>query len=50
LSEQLQSAQLITYNGEGHTAYNGGIACIDDAVDDYFVYGTVPNADPNCGA
>lgn len=50
LSEQLESAQLITYNGEGHTAYNGGVACIDNAVDDYFVNGVVPNADPNCGA
>lgn len=50
LSTQLQSAQLITYNGEGHTAYNGGVACVDDAVDNYFVSGIVPDADPNCGA
>jgi pimeloyl-ACP methyl ester carboxylesterase len=50
LSEQLESAQLITNHGEGHTAYNGGIACVDDAVDDYFVDGTVPAADPHCGA
>jgi len=50
LSKQLQSAQLITYNGEGHTAYNGSVVCIDSVVDDYFVSGTVPDADPNCGA
>ncbi|MEP6478321.1 MAG: alpha/beta hydrolase [Rhodoglobus sp.] len=49
LSKQLESAHLITNNGEGHTAYNGGVACVDDAVDDYFVNGTVPKTDPNCG-
>ena len=48
LSEQLESATLITYNGEGHTAYNGGVACVDDAVDSYFVSGAVPAADPDC--
>ena len=50
LSEQLQSAQLITYNGEGHTAYNGGVDCVDGAVDAYFINGVVPSGDPNCGA
>lgn len=48
LSQQLESAHLITYNGEGHTAYNGGVACIDDVVEDYFIKGTVPDRDPNC--
>ncbi|MBH0117383.1 alpha/beta fold hydrolase [Salinibacterium sp. NG253] len=50
LSEQLESAQLITYNGEGHTAYNGGVGCIDGAVDAYFINGVVPNDDPDCAA
>lgn len=49
LSEQLENAHLITNNGEGHTAYNGGVACVDDAVDDYFVRGVIPDSDPNCG-
>jgi pimeloyl-ACP methyl ester carboxylesterase len=48
LSKQLQSAHLITRHGEGHTAYNRGIPCIDDAVNRYFVSGTVPKKDPNC--
>ena len=48
LSKQLESAHLITYNGEGHTAYNKSNSCVDDAVDDYFTKGTVPAADPNC--
>jgi pimeloyl-ACP methyl ester carboxylesterase len=48
LSEQLESAHLISYNGEGHTAYNKSNSCVDDAVDAYFVSGTVPAADPSC--
>jgi pimeloyl-ACP methyl ester carboxylesterase len=48
LAEQLESAQLITFNGEGHTAYNKSNACIQNAVDAYFVNGTVPASDPNC--
>lgn len=48
LSDQLESAHLVTFNGEGHTAYNKSNACINDTVDDYFIEGTVPAADPNC--
>lgn len=48
LSQQLASAHLISFEGEGHTAYNKGNACVDSAVDDYFVSGVVPTADPRC--
>lgn len=48
LADQLASGVLITYNGEGHTIYAGGVACIDDLVDAYFLRGEVPSADPNC--
>ena len=48
LSETLESGVLITYNGEGHTVYGNGVACVDDAVDDYFVKDVVPASDPNC--
>ncbi|WP_309621082.1 alpha/beta hydrolase [Salinibacterium sp.] len=48
LSKQLESAHLVTFDGEGHTAYNKGNACVDSAVDDYFVSGTVPTSDPRC--
>ena len=44
----LNNAALITYNGEGHTAYGQGHACVDSAVDAFFVSGTVPSKDPNC--
>jgi len=48
LADQLSSGVLLSYTGEGHTIYNQGVACIDDVVDDYFVNGTVPSADPMC--
>lgn len=44
----LANGALITYNGEGHTAYGQGHACVDSAVDSFFVSGTVPAKDPNC--
>jgi pimeloyl-ACP methyl ester carboxylesterase len=48
LASQLENGHLITYNGEGHTAYNKSNACVDNAVDNFFVNGTVPQTDPNC--
>jgi len=48
LAAQLDSAALVTFTGEGHTAYNKGNACVNSAVDDYLVKGTVPSADPMC--
>ncbi|MEO5534069.1 MAG: alpha/beta hydrolase [Pseudolysinimonas sp.] len=48
LSEELENGHLITYKGEGHTAYTSGDPCVQGAVDDYFVNGTVPASDPNC--
>ncbi|MCX7520932.1 alpha/beta hydrolase [Microbacterium sp. STN6] len=48
LAGELQSGHLITYHGEGHTAYNKSNSCVNDAVDGYFVSGTVPSTDPMC--
>ena len=48
LSKQLSSGVLISYEGEGHTIYAQGVTCVDDAVDAYFIDGTVPAADPMC--
>ncbi|MET4061631.1 pimeloyl-ACP methyl ester carboxylesterase [Arthrobacter sp. UYP6] len=42
LAEQLESATLVTWEGEGHTAYGRGDECIANTVDDYFIDGTVP--------
>jgi hypothetical protein len=48
LSQQLDSGVLISYEGEGHTIYAQGVSCVDDAVDAYFIDGTVPSEDPDC--
>ncbi len=48
LSKQLSSGVLVTYQGEGHTIYAQGVACVDNTVDAYFLKGTVPSADPMC--
>ncbi|WP_395243828.1 alpha/beta hydrolase [Agromyces sp. MMS24-K17] len=48
LAEQLDSGVLVSFDGEGHTAYNKSNACVNDAVESYFIDGTVPAADPKC--
>ncbi|MBX3099193.1 MAG: alpha/beta fold hydrolase [Salinibacterium sp.] len=48
VASTLENGHLITYTGEGHTAYNKSNSCVNDAVDDYFVKGTVPATDPQC--
>lgn len=42
LARTLDSATLLTWEGEGHTAYGRSNACVTDAVDAYFLEGTVP--------
>ncbi len=49
LAEQLSSGVLVTYHGEGHTAY-GEHPCINAVVEDYLLSGVVPASDPNCAA
>src|SRR5690606_14341932 len=48
LAEQLENGHLVTYEGEGHTAYNKSNSCVNDAVDGFFIDGTVPESDPRC--
>ena len=48
LADQLASGVLITRVGEGHTGYNKGNTCVDDAVEAYFVDGTVPQDGLRC--
>jgi pimeloyl-ACP methyl ester carboxylesterase len=48
LAKQLVTSHLITYHGEGHTAYDEGHPCVDKAVDDYLLNGIVPASDPQC--
>ena len=42
LAGTLESATLLTWEGEGHTAYGRSNSCIKEAVDAYFLEGTVP--------
>jgi len=44
----MSSGFLVTFNGEGHTAYGRSNSCVDNTVDDFFIAGKVPAADPNC--
>ncbi|MFQ6147495.1 alpha/beta hydrolase [Streptomyces seoulensis] len=48
LAHQLSSGRLLTYNGDGHTAYGRGSRCIDSAIDAYLLRGTQPLAAKRC--
>lgn len=48
MAEQLESGVLVSRDGDGHTAYNRGNACIDDAVHAYLVDGEVPEDGLEC--
>jgi pimeloyl-ACP methyl ester carboxylesterase len=48
LASQLASGHLITWVGDGHTAYNRGSACVQHAVDDYLLHGFVPKTGLVC--
>jgi pimeloyl-ACP methyl ester carboxylesterase len=48
LAEQIDST-LLTYTGEGHAiSYGYSSKCIDDAVDDYLIEGTLPELNAEC--
>jgi pimeloyl-ACP methyl ester carboxylesterase len=50
LADLLDSGVLLIRDGEGHTAYHQGNACIDDAITAYLVEGTVPADGTECAA
>jgi hypothetical protein len=35
-------------DGDGHTGYNAGNSCVDDAVEGYLVGGRAPAAELSC--
>ena len=47
---ELDNAVLLTYDGDGHTAYTSGSSCIDRAVDAYLIDGTLPPEGTVCRA
>jgi pimeloyl-ACP methyl ester carboxylesterase len=48
LAAELDSGRLLTYDGDGHTAYEEGSDCIDRAVDAYLVEGKLPAEGTRC--
>lgn len=48
LADQLDAARLLTYDGEGHTAYRRGSRCVDNAVDAYLIAGVLPGEGATC--
>ncbi|WP_338896877.1 alpha/beta hydrolase [Streptomyces sp. TG1A-60] len=50
LASQLASAHLLTYDGDGHTAYGRGSTCVDSTVNTYLLRGTPPTDGKRCSA
>ncbi|MFE2867535.1 alpha/beta hydrolase [Embleya sp. NPDC059259] len=48
LAGQLADATLLTFEGEGHTAYGGNSACVDGAVEGFLLRGTMPAKGKRC--
>ncbi|WP_406862296.1 alpha/beta hydrolase [Streptomyces sp. HUAS MG47] len=48
LAAQLSSGVLLTYDGDGHTAYGRGSDCIDTAINTYLLEGTPPTEGKRC--
>ena len=48
LKDQLSNAVLLSYDGDGHTAYRRSNSCIDSAIDAYYVQGRVPKDGLTC--
>ncbi|MFE4194589.1 alpha/beta hydrolase [Paenarthrobacter sp. NPDC056912] len=48
LRKQLENASLVTWEGEGHTAYGRSNSCVSAAVDNYFVDGKLPQDGLKC--
>ncbi|MFJ9061888.1 alpha/beta hydrolase [Streptomyces sp. NPDC102409] len=48
LADQLSSGSLLTYEGDGHTAYGRGSDCIDTAINTYLLDGTPPKDGKKC--
>lgn len=48
LRNELGKAALLTWNGQGHTAYGRGSTCVNDAVDSYLVDGASAKDGARC--
>ena len=50
LSNEIANNKLITFEGDGHTAYMRGSKCVDKYVEDYLVDGIIPPKNESCPA
>lgn len=48
MASQLDSGRLITRDGDGHTGFQRGSDCVDDAVESFLIEGAVPQPDLKC--
>ncbi|MFG2498626.1 alpha/beta hydrolase [Streptomyces sp. NPDC048441] len=48
LAGQLSSGKLLTYEGDGHTAYGRGSKCVDSAINAYLLKGVAPKDGKRC--
>lgn len=48
LHEQLPTSSLLTYVGDGHTAYGAGSTCIDQLIDNFLITGVAPTSGKIC--
>ncbi|MGW6913418.1 alpha/beta hydrolase [Kitasatospora sp. NPDC054939] len=50
LADQLESGRLLTYDGDGHTAYGRRDPCVDTAVNRYLLGGAAPEDGKRCAS
>ena len=48
LRKELANAVLISYDGDGHTAYTRSNACVDNPINDYYTKGITPKDGLTC--
>ncbi|MFH8490285.1 alpha/beta hydrolase [Streptomyces longisporoflavus] len=48
LADQLSSGKLLTYEGDGHTAYGRGSDCVDSTINAYLLEGKIPDDGKRC--
>jgi len=48
LTKTMGNAELLSWNGEGHTSYLQGSSCVDNYVNAYLINGTLPPPNTTC--
>jgi pimeloyl-ACP methyl ester carboxylesterase len=47
-NEVLEKSYLLTYDGEGHTAYGSTNSCVSNTVDEFLINGKLPKTEKTC--